>query len=188
MSAELPHARLHAQREIDDLRAGVVVVELSRDAPAGRAEQRADRVAERGLSAVADVQRSGRIRRDEFDVHGALLAGVRTSVLIARRDQRTESLGEHVRGNAKVDEPRARRSPRVLIPARAKSRRSMIAAARSRGFRPSAFREHHREIRRPIAERRIARTLDDWLDVIGRAERLRGTGQLRAEEIGAVHH
>ena len=48
--------------------------------------------------------------------------------------------------------------------------------------------EHHREIRRPIAERRIARTLDDRLDVVRRAERLRGASELRAQEFGAVHY
>ena len=59
----------------------------------------------------------------------------------------------------------------------------MIAAARSRGFRPMRFGEDHRQIRRPVAERRIAQTLDDRRDVTGRAERMRGTSQLRAKEI-----
>ena len=66
-------ARLHRERELLDLRAGVVVVELARDLVALRLEQRRDRVAERRLAAVADVQRAGRIGRDELDLH--LLAG-----------------------------------------------------------------------------------------------------------------
>ena len=105
LAGELPHARLHAEREVRDLRPGVVVVELSRDAPAGRREQRRDRVAERRLASVADVQRAGRIRRHEFDVHRALLAGVRVPVLIAGRDHRAQSFREHVRRDAKIDEP-----------------------------------------------------------------------------------
>ena len=169
LSAELAHARLDAQREIRDLRAGVVVIELSRHPPAGRAEQRADRVAERSLSAVANVQRPRWIRRYEFHVDGALLAGVRTTVLISRRDQRTKSLGEDVRGNTKIDEPRARDLRRLdssasEVEAFDDCRREIA------GLSPHAFREDHRQIRRPIAERGIARTFDDWRDVIGRAE------------------
>ena len=107
-AAELPHARLHAQREIHDLRAGVVVVELARHAPAGRAEQRRDRVAERGLAAVTDVQRAGRIRRDELDVHRAALPRVRAAVrrrrpAISARSPSANTSG----GDAKVDEARA---------------------------------------------------------------------------------
>src|SRR6185369_14929483 len=52
LSAQLAHARLDTQREVENLSARVVVIELSRHAPAGRAEQRTDRVAERSLAAV----------------------------------------------------------------------------------------------------------------------------------------
>jgi arginyl-tRNA synthetase len=54
-AAELAHPRLRALREVLDLDAGVVVVELARDLPPRPLEQRRDRVAERGLSPVADV-------------------------------------------------------------------------------------------------------------------------------------
>ena len=60
-------ARLHRQREVLDLHAGVVVVELAADLVALRLQQRGERVAERRLPAVADVQRAGRIGRDELD-------------------------------------------------------------------------------------------------------------------------
>src|SRR5437016_2031507 len=46
-------------RHLVDLRAGVVDVELPRDRPSGPLEERSDAVAERGASAVADVQRAG---------------------------------------------------------------------------------------------------------------------------------
>ena len=66
----MPFARACTeQRQLVDLRAGVVVVELARHRVALRLEQRRDRVAERRLAAVADVQRPGRIRRNELDLH-----------------------------------------------------------------------------------------------------------------------
>ena len=52
-------ARLHREREVVDLRAGVVVVELARHLVAARFEDRGERVADRRLPAVADVQRPG---------------------------------------------------------------------------------------------------------------------------------
>src|SRR5262249_36644959 len=67
-------ARLHRQREIVDLRAGIVVVELALDVPAGRRQQAGEAVADRRRTAVADVQRAGRVRRDELDLYLALPA------------------------------------------------------------------------------------------------------------------
>ena len=52
---QLRDPRLHAAREIHDLRAGVVVVELARDTPSGPLEQRRDGVAKGGLPAMANV-------------------------------------------------------------------------------------------------------------------------------------
>ena len=65
VAAQLGDARLHALGEVRDLRAGVVVVELAGDLPAGPFERGGDRVADRGLAAVAHVQRarSGSPRR-----------------------------------------------------------------------------------------------------------------------------
>src|SRR3954452_23303815 len=68
LPAELAYACLDAEREIENLRARVVVVELSRHAPAGRREQRADRIAQRRLPPMSDMQGTGWIRRNEFDV------------------------------------------------------------------------------------------------------------------------
>src|SRR5690606_39536584 len=69
VAGELLQAGLHGEREVRDLHAGVVVVELALHLPALRGEQRGDRVAERGLAAVAYVQRARGIRRDELDDH-----------------------------------------------------------------------------------------------------------------------
>ncbi len=62
-------ARLHRRCQGRDLHPGIVVIELAHDAAALRLEQLAQRIAERRLAAVADVQRTGRIGRDEFDQH-----------------------------------------------------------------------------------------------------------------------
>jgi hypothetical protein len=50
-----------------DLHAGIVPVELARHLPALRGEQVGERIAERGLPRVAQVQRAGRVGRDELD-------------------------------------------------------------------------------------------------------------------------
>ena len=59
------------KREVVDLRAGIVVVELARDIPAGRFEQARDAIADRRGAPVADMQRSGRIGRNELDADPA---------------------------------------------------------------------------------------------------------------------
>ena len=113
VAQQLLRARAHRDREILDLLAGVVVVELARHRVALRLEQRRDRVAQRRLPAVADVQRPRRIRRDELDHHA--LAGVR------RRPAERVALGQHPRDDRlprgrrdeEIDEARRRRFRRA---------------------------------------------------------------------------
>jgi hypothetical protein len=76
LARALAQTRLHALREIRDLHAGVVVVELTRDGPALRAEQRGNRVTKRGLTPMAHMKRARRVRRDELDVRGLSLSAV----------------------------------------------------------------------------------------------------------------
>ena len=85
-------ARAHGDGEVLDLRSGVVVVELARHVAALPFEQVGDRVAERGLAAVADMQRSGRIRRHEFDDHAFAGAGIAAPVVALRREHRGDDL------------------------------------------------------------------------------------------------
>ena len=73
LAHELLRAHAHRHREILDLLAGVVIVELPRDAGALPFEEPRERVAKRRLAAVADVQRARRVRRNELD-HDALAA------------------------------------------------------------------------------------------------------------------
>src|SRR5207253_3503582 len=67
--------RTNGKREILDLRARIVVIELAQNRVALPFEQRRDGVTERRLAPMSDMQRPGRIRRDEF--HDDPLAGVR---------------------------------------------------------------------------------------------------------------
>ena len=56
------------------LRAGVVVVVLALDLPAGPRQHARQAVAERGVAAGADVQRAGRVGADELDLHAPAAA------------------------------------------------------------------------------------------------------------------
>ena len=58
---EAAAARLHRDREVGNLHPGIVVIKLARDGIALRVKQMAQRVAQRGLAAVAHVQRAGRV-------------------------------------------------------------------------------------------------------------------------------
>ena len=75
LAQQFARARLHRQREVGDLHAGVVVIELARHLPALRREQVGERIAERGLARVAKVQRPGRVGRNKLDHHA--VAGMR---------------------------------------------------------------------------------------------------------------
>ncbi|MCY1203993.1 hypothetical protein D9M72_155080 [compost metagenome] len=67
IGAQAAGAGLHADGQVIDLVAGVVVVELAGDVPAAGVVQAADGVAQRGLAGVAHVQRAGGVGRHEFD-------------------------------------------------------------------------------------------------------------------------
>ncbi len=105
---------------------------------------------------------------------------------MACSDERAQPFGEDVGGEAKVDESR----PRDL--GRTDSRSQVVEPLDDRRrdvARLFAERlgEHHREIGGPVAERRIARPLDHWLDVLGCAEGPHGANELGAERLSRVH-
>jgi len=79
-------ARLDRQREILDLHAGVVIVKLTRDRVALRFQQRRYCISERRLAAMADVQRTGRICGNKFDLHFPLAASVAHAIAGAQRE------------------------------------------------------------------------------------------------------
>ena len=70
LARELAHAREHARpRDSRSARRRRCSRTRAPRVQPVALEQRRDRVAQRGLAAVADVQRPGRVRRHEFDVH-----------------------------------------------------------------------------------------------------------------------
>ncbi len=98
-AARLTNTRLHRQREIVDLRAGIVVVELAMNFEALCLDQARDRVAYCCASSVADVQRTGGIGRDKLHDHFFRLTLVSTPVAIAfgedaRDDLLTRTVGQ----------------------------------------------------------------------------------------------
>jgi hypothetical protein len=77
-------AHPHRDREILDLLAGIVVVELAGHRGALPLDEPGQRIAQCALAAMADVQRARRIRRDEFDHHalaGACIAAAESLAL-----------------------------------------------------------------------------------------------------------
>ena len=83
LAAQLQVAQPGAGREDVHLPARVVHVVLAVHAPAVGGQQVGDRRAVGGMPAVADVQRPGRVRRDELDDGPAAGAAVAATVLLA---------------------------------------------------------------------------------------------------------
>jgi len=73
--AHLPDPRLHRPRQVVDLFAGIVVVELAIHVPPLCGQHVGERVAERGLAGMPEVQRTRGVRRYELDHHAATGAG-----------------------------------------------------------------------------------------------------------------
>src|SRR5258708_2328669 len=126
-----PGARLHGKRELVDLGAGIVVVELARDRVSLGFEQRRDRIAERALPAVADVQRPGRVRRHEFHLDLLALGELLTAIVPALPQDFFDSLklrrrleldvekscacdGRRLSGNSASEQRWRRRIPELL--------------------------------------------------------------------------
>ena len=64
-------ARLYRQRQIVNLRTGIVVIKFAGYIPAGGIEQTAYTIANGSTTAVTDMQRSGRVGRHKFHLHFA---------------------------------------------------------------------------------------------------------------------
>ena len=159
---QLRGARAYRKREILDLCAGVVVIELAFHGVALPFQQRRDCIAERRLASMANVQRAGRIRGHEFNDHTL------ASMNIAATEAVTEI--QHARNDGsplgwrqgEVDETGTRDFD-VL---------DDIAERRSRGPRdgfcelarilPCAFGQIQRFGRCEIAVVGIARPLEGW--------------------------
>ena len=96
------------QAEDVHLPAGVVDVILTGDIPAGEAQQARQRGAVGGPSTVTDVQRPGRVGRDEFDLHLLPAAQHRLPEALAVGEDRLDDAGLGTGIEPEVDEPRTR--------------------------------------------------------------------------------
>ena len=97
--------RLDAGPELVDLAAGVVEVVLALDLVAGGGEQVGQGVAGRGEAGVADVQRPGRVGRDELDVDPLPVAEVDGAERLALGQDPADQPGEPALVEPDVDEP-----------------------------------------------------------------------------------
>ena len=174
-------ARLHGKRQIVDLHTGIVVIELARHLPALCFEQGRDRVAQRGLAAVAHVQGAGGVCRNELDQDGPAPSGFGSAVARAggmHRGQRIE-LGR--RFKAQIDESRTGKF-RLVQPGRGGQPGDQRLSELAR-IALQLARELHRDIARPVAVRRLLRTLqrDDGRRILRRHAR-----QRLGQQIGQV--
>jgi hypothetical protein len=136
---------------------------------------------------MSHMEWTGRIRRYKLDIHRAALTCARASVRFAGGNQRPQPLGKDIGRNAEVDEARARDLRRTDSSACKIQSLDQRLSEVTRLF-PERLGEHHRHVRRPVAECGIARALDDRLDSVWRAERERRTHEFRAQQFSPVHH
>ena len=101
------HTRLHREREIVDLGAGIVVVELARDHKALQFQQGSKRVAERRLTTVPHMQGACRVGRDEFDQNRLALAASAFAKARAGGQDAVRGMLFGARIHAQVDESSA---------------------------------------------------------------------------------
>ena len=186
-TAQLAHTCLRAEPEVLDLDAGVVVVEFTRDAPSIPLEQRRDGVTERGLPAMPDVQRSCRIGAHELDDDGLVAARRRAAVRRAGGDERGDAVCHRARVQAEVDEARACNLRRGEAGRRAIEGVDQPLRQVTR-LLAKLLREHHGDVRRPIAKRRVAWALEERHDVIRRTERDSGASDLSPQRIRTCAH
>ena len=157
--AQLGDPGLHAVREVRDLPAAVVVVELARHPPTGPFEQRRDGVTERGLTAVTDVEWPGGIRRNELDVDGATLPHVAPPVRRSRRKKGRQRTHDLRLRQEEVDESGAG-DFHLADQARRQLDVGHQALGNGAGFLRERLRERQREVGGQVAMRGIPRALD----------------------------
>ena len=98
-------ARLHANRKIVNLVAGVVVIKLAADFESGSVKHPADRIAQCGLAGVANMQGARRIGRNKLNQYAMILAR-RAAKAFTLPGNRIEHGRLGLVGQTKVDEPR----------------------------------------------------------------------------------
>src|SRR5436305_13201843 len=107
---------------------------------------------------MADVEWTGGIRRHELHVHWSTLTDVGSPVGLVGANQCGDPAGDDVEIDAEVDEARSRNLRRPDTRAIEVERLDDSLCKVTR-FALQWLREHQREVRRPVTERWIARTL-----------------------------
>src|SRR5262249_23617229 len=95
-------------RERVDLRAGIVDVVFPRDLEGGEGQRSGERVPEHRAGAMADVQRSGRVGRDVFDVDRDVSADVAAPIIRTGCQDRAQCVNPGRGLERQVYETRAR--------------------------------------------------------------------------------
>ena len=183
---QLGDACRHACGEVLNLSAGVVVVELSTHSPAGAREQGRDRIAERGLPPVADVERPSRIGGDKLHDDAVADADIRVPVPSAPMDDVQERRIQCARIDAEVDEP----WPSYLGGPQPGPSQIEAFDHGSRELACLALEwpcQHHCVVRGPVPERRVARAFDNWFERVRGAELLSHAFELAAEQLRVRH-
>ena len=106
LALQFARAKLHRFRQIEDLHAGVVVVELARDAPALRLEDVGEHVAQGGLTGVAEMKRARGVGGDVFEQNAFAAVRLVAAVEHAFTEHLTDDFLHGAFLNAQVDEAR----------------------------------------------------------------------------------
>src|SRR5690606_23410589 len=172
--------RPNAAGQARDLLPRIIVVELAVGLPPIPLEELSDRVAERGLAAVADVEGTRRVGGNELHHDGLSTAGVRPAIVVRTPDDLREPLTNVIFGEAKVDEAGAgdlhRRDacPREIEPG------GELLGDLPWGA-PKGSGQRHRDVAGQIPVRGVARSLQDDLFRPLDSHLLENTGDLESQ-------
>ena len=169
------------QPEDVHLAAGVIDVILARHIPAGKGQQAGQRRAIGGTATVADVQRAGRIGRDELDLHRSCATELRAPVVLPVNQHGTDDIDLGPRIEREIDEP----GPGKLGLGDQRRHRQLGQQLAGNFARVLLQRlgQLHRQIGREVAVRRVARTFEvNW----GVGCSRRNAGQRLLQELGQL--
>ena len=188
LAAEFKVAQPARERQDVHLPAGVVHIVLTRHVPAGIGQQAGKAGAVGRTTAVADVQRAGRVGRDEFDLHLLLATQRRTTVSLALFENAAHDFELGRRLQVEVDEPRA-----SDLATRDERRGGNLGKQQLSEFaRVALLRacQLHRQVAREIAVRRLLRALerDGGVGLVGHDAEQRGAHQFGEVDFDVLTH
>ena len=157
-------AQLHRARQVIDLHTRIVVVKLARHIPARRMQHVAQTIAHRRAAPVPDMQRSGRVRRDELHAHLAPRAEVDMPIARARLQHAVHHVLLGRSGDEHIDEARPG-DLQFLDDIGFRQRRDQRLRDVARRF-AQRLGQLHRQIAGVIAMRRQLGALDQYLDLL----------------------